>query len=82
LRPEAKERNSKHTHSCEGEDLEEHLAQEQEQGGEEQQADLQKIGLVRGEVRDFANLIKQIWTATKSVQKCISNSLKRFYNQL
>jgi hypothetical protein len=45
LRPEAKERNSKHTHSCEGEDLEEHLAQEQEQGGEEQQADLQKIGL-------------------------------------
>jgi hypothetical protein len=34
------------------------------------------IELVRVEERDFANLIKQIWTTTKSVQKCISRSLK------
>jgi hypothetical protein len=42
-----KERNSKHTHWCEGEDLEKHLVQEQEQGGEERQEDLQKIGIAR-----------------------------------
>jgi hypothetical protein len=30
-----KERNSKHTHCCEGEDLKEPLEQEREPGGEE-----------------------------------------------
>jgi hypothetical protein len=32
-----KERNSKHTHWCEGEDLKEHLEQELDPGGEERQ---------------------------------------------